>query len=117
MPTIRDLVGAIRQQDGVEAAIILGRDGLLIDSQVGSGVDPENVAAHIPSVISAADEFGTAAGRGRLTTGVLEHPGGMAIVSVLSDEAILLVLVQRTANVGQLLFELRRNREYIASLV
>ena len=117
MPTIRDLVEAIRQRDGVEAAIVLGRDGLLIDSQAVAGLDPENVAAHIPSVISAADEFGTTAGRGTLTTAILEHPGGMAVVSVLSGEAVLLVLVQPSSNVGQLLFELRRNREFIASLV
>ena len=117
MPTIRDLVEALRQRDGVEAAIVLGRDGLLIDSQTVAGLDAENVAAHIPSIISAADEFGNSAGRGSLTTAVLEHPRGFAVVSVLSGEAILLVLVQPSANVGQLLFELRKNREFIATLV
>ena len=39
------------------------------------------------------------------------------VVSVLSADAVLLVLVQPTANIGQLLFELRRNREHIAALV
>jgi predicted regulator of Ras-like GTPase activity (Roadblock/LC7/MglB family) len=117
MPTIRELVGAIRQREGVEAAVILGRDGLLIDSQSVPNLDAEDVAAHIPSIISAAEEFGRAAGRGPLVTGLLEHARGLAIVSVLSQEAVLLVLVQPTANVGQLLFELRRNRDNIAALV
>jgi len=117
MPTIRDLVAAIRQRDGVDAAVILGRDGLLIDSQTVANLAPEDVAAHVPGIISAADEFGAAAHRGPLTTAVLEHPQGLAIVSVLSDDAVLLVLVQASANIGQLLFELRRNREHIASLV
>jgi predicted regulator of Ras-like GTPase activity (Roadblock/LC7/MglB family) len=48
---------------------------------------------------------------------VLEHRNGLAIVSVLSSEAILLVLVTPRANIGQLLFELRRNRGHIAALV
>lgn len=117
MPTIRDLVGAIRQREGVEAAILLGRDGLLIDSQTTPELDAEHVAAHIPSIILAADELGQAAGRGALMTAVLEHPTGLAIVSVLSTEAVLLVLVRPDANVGSLLFELRRNREQIAALV
>lgn len=117
MPTIRDLVAAIRQRDGVDAAVILGRDGLLIDSQTVANLAPEDVAAHVPAIISAADEFGESAQRGPLTTAVLEHPRGLAIVSVLSADAVLLVLVQATANIGQLLFELRRNREHIASLV
>jgi uncharacterized protein len=117
MPTIRDLVAAIRQRDGVDAAVVLGRDGLLIDSQTVPNLNAEDVAAHIPAIIAAADEFGATASRGTLTTAVLEYPDGLAIVSVLSQDAILLVLVRATANIGQLLFELRRNREQIATLI
>lgn len=117
MPSIRDLVAAIRQREGVDAAIVLGHDGLLIDSQLGPGLDAEDVAARIPGIIGPADEFGAAIGRGELLTAVLEHRNGLAIVSVLSSEAILLVLVTPRANIGQLLFELRRNREHIAALV
>jgi predicted regulator of Ras-like GTPase activity (Roadblock/LC7/MglB family) len=117
MPSIRDLVAAIRQREGVEAAIVLGRDGLLIDSQTVAGLDPEDIAARIPPVIGPADELGAALRRGELLTAVLEHRGGIAIVSAMSSEAILFVLVTPQANIGQLLFELRRNRDHIAALV
>jgi predicted regulator of Ras-like GTPase activity (Roadblock/LC7/MglB family) len=117
MPSIRDLVAAIRQREGVDAAIVLGPDGLLIDSSHSAGLDAEGLAARIPAIISPADELGSATGRGELLTAVLEHRNGLAIVSVLSPEAILLVLVSPRANIGQLLFELRRNREHIAALV
>ena len=117
MPSIRDLVAAIRQRDGVDAAIVLGRDGLLIDSQLAPGLDADDVAARIPAIIGPADELGVATGRGELLTAVLEHRDGLAVVSVLSTEALLLVLVSPRANIGQLLFELRRNREHIAALV
>ena len=117
MASIRDLVGAIRQREGVEAAVILGRDGLLIDSQVVPGLDAEDLAARIPAIIGPADDLGAAAARGPLLTAVLEHKEGLAVVSVLSADAVLFVLVRPDANVGQLLFELRRNREQIAALV
>ena len=117
MPTIRDLVAAIRQRDGVDAAILVGRDGLLIDGQTSPSLDAEGLAAHIPSIVTAADEFGAVSDRGPLVTAVLEHPKGLVVVSVLSPDAMLLVLVQPEANVGQLLFELRRNREHMAALV
>ena len=117
MATSRDLVGAIRQREGVEAAVVLGRDGLLIDSQVLPNFDPEHIAAHIPSIINAAEELASAAKRGELVTSILEYERGYAIVSVLSREALLLVLVQSNADVGKLLFELRRNRQHIAALV
>jgi predicted regulator of Ras-like GTPase activity (Roadblock/LC7/MglB family) len=35
----------------------------------------------------------------------------------MSSEAVLFVLCTPQANVGQLLFELRRNRDHIAALV
>jgi len=117
MPSIRDLVAAIRQRDGVEAVIVLGHDGLLIHSQIGPDLDAEGVAARVPGIIATADEFGAAVSRGQLVTAVLEHRDGLAIVSVLSPEVILLVLLTPRANIGQLLFELRRNREQIAALV
>ncbi len=117
MPTIRDLVAAIRQREGVEAAVVLGRDGLLIDSQTGPQLDAEHLAAHVPSIIQFADELGGAAQRGALQTAVLEHERGVAVISCLSPDAVLLVLVQPSANLGQLLYELRRNRANIAALV
>jgi predicted regulator of Ras-like GTPase activity (Roadblock/LC7/MglB family) len=39
------------------------------------------------------------------------------VVCVLNADAILLVLAQPSANLGALLFELRRNRANIAALV
>lgn len=117
MPTIRDLVAALRQRDGVEAAVVLGRDGLLIDSQTEPTVDAERVAALMPSIVAAADEYGAHDGRGSLTTAVLEFAPGIAIISVLSNDAILVVLAKPTTNLAPLLFELRRNRENIAALV
>lgn len=117
MASIRDLVAALRQREGVDAAIVLGRDGLLIDSQTADGLDAEDLAARIPPIINSADEVGAAGKRGEALTVVLEHRQGLAIVSVLSQEAVLLVLVQPGAQIGQLLYELRRNRENIAALV
>src|SRR6201999_1907642 len=83
MPSIRDLVAAIRQRDGVDAAVVLGRDGLLIDSQSVPNLDAEHVAALVPGIVAASDEFGAAAARGSLVTAVLEYPAGLAIVSSL----------------------------------
>jgi len=117
MPTIRDLVGALRRRDGVEAAILLGRDGLLIDGESTAAIDRESAAALIPSIVSAADEFGLHDGPGALTMAVLEYDRGVAFISVLTSDTILLVLARADANAGALLYELRRHRAHIASLV
>jgi predicted regulator of Ras-like GTPase activity (Roadblock/LC7/MglB family) len=117
MPTIRDLVVALRRREGVEAAIILGPDGILIEGQALAGFDVDGIAAHVPGVLAAASALGAPTARGPLATAVLEHETGLVVVSVLSPDAVLVVLLQHSANLGQLLLELRRNREHIAALV
>lgn len=117
MPTIHDLVAAIRDREGVQAAVVLGRDGLVIDGQTLPPLDAENVAAHVPPVLLAAEEMGFASQQGSVQTAVLEYERGYAILSALSSEALLVVLAQPSVNLAQLLYELRRNRANIAALV
>ena len=117
MPSIRDLVAAIRQRPGVDAAIVLGPDGLLIAGDADAAVDRDALAARVPALLAAARGLASSSARGDLRTAVLEHEAGLLIVSVLSSEAILIVLVSPSADVGALVLELRRNRQHLASLV
>jgi len=117
VPTIRDLVATVRQFDGVKAALVLGRDGLLIDSEADAGLDAEQIAAHVPSILQFADELGTAATAGLLRTAVLELETGLAVLTAMSTEVVLLVLLRADANVGALLYDLRRHRSGLGALV
>ncbi len=117
MATIRDLVSALRRRDGVDAAIVLGRDGLLIDGATDGALDPEGLAAHVPPMVAAAIDMGVAAGRGDFGLMVLEYGGGTAVVTAVSPDALLLVLLTPAANLASMLYDLRRHRAQIAALV
>lgn len=117
MPTIRDLVRTLRQREGVDAVVVLGRDGLVIDAQTAPDHDADSLAALVPTVVAAAEQLGERQGAGALATAVLEYDGGVAIASVLGAETILVVLAGARADVASLLFELRRNRGRIAAIV
>jgi len=117
MPTIRDLVSALRRREGVDAAIVLGRDGLLIDGSSTAPLDPEGLAAMVPPMVLAAVDLGFAAERGDFGLMVLEYGGGNVVVSALSADAFLIVSLQPNANLASLLYELRRFRTQIAALV
>ena len=117
MPTIRDLVGALRRRDGVEAAVVLGRDGLVIDGQAAPTLDVEHVAAHVPAVAAAAQALGDSAGRGALASLVLEHEGGISLLAALTPDVLLLVAARPDADVAPLLYEIRRSRSQLAALV
>ena len=117
MPTIHDVVEALGRHEGVEAVIILGNDGLPIDSRTPPGIDPDALAAMIPSVLRACDQLGGSASGGGLEMGVLEYGAGSAVIATLSSEAKLLVLAGQRANIGPLLYDLKRFRTGIAGLL
>jgi predicted regulator of Ras-like GTPase activity (Roadblock/LC7/MglB family) len=116
MATIREVVEALSRRPGVDAVVVVGRDGLPIDSHTRDGLDPENVAALLPAVINAMAQLGQVGGRGEFGTGVLEFGAGLAVVSVLHADALLVVLLQPATSVGTLLYDLRRHRSAIAGL-
>jgi predicted regulator of Ras-like GTPase activity (Roadblock/LC7/MglB family) len=117
MATIRDVVEALSRRTGVDAVVVVGRDGLPIDSHTQNGIDAEGVAALLPTVIKSLVDLGEAGGRGDFGAGVLEFGAGLAVVSVLNADALLVVLVQPATNVGALLYDLRRHRAAIAGLL
>lgn len=116
MPTIRDLTAAIRQRPGIEAVVVLGRDGLLIDSQSTTTFDAEGLAARVPGIVAAADDIGTATDKGEMRIALVEHEHGYAVVSSVGDDALLCVLTTPAADLGSLLYDVRRHRDSIARL-
>ncbi len=117
MPTIRDVVRALATRDGVDAVIVLGRDGLTIDASARDGMDTDGLAALVPSVVAACGRLGSAASRGEFTFGAMEYGGGTALVASLSPEALLAIFIQPNVSIGALLHELHRHRSAIAGLL
>ena len=116
MPTIRDLTVAIRRRPGIQAVVVLGRDGLLIDSQATVDLDAEGLAARVPGIVAAADVIGETTGKGAMRIALIEQEGGYAVVSSVGDDALLCVLTTHEADLGSLLYDVRRHRESIAKL-
>jgi predicted regulator of Ras-like GTPase activity (Roadblock/LC7/MglB family) len=117
LPTIRELVATIARRDGVEAALLLGRDGVLIDGRCIPGLDLDQLAAHVPPLASAADELSATGARGGLVSAVVEYERGYAVITTLGSDAVLLVLLHPMAKLGVIIGELRRHRTHIASII
>jgi len=117
MPTIRDVVRALSKRAGVDAVLVLGRDGLPIDSVCHNGIDSDGVSALVPSVVEAVNQLGQAGQRGEMSLGVMECRGGFIIVSNVAAEALLAIFVRPDTNIGALLYELRRYQSAIAGLL
>jgi uncharacterized protein len=117
MPTIRDLTVAIRQRPGIEAVVVLGRDGLLIDSQSRQALNAEDLAARIPGLVASADEIGASGAKGEMRLSLVEHEKGYSVVSAVGDDALLCVITDQSADLGMLLYDVRSHRDSIATLL
>ncbi|MGD8726805.1 MAG: roadblock/LC7 domain-containing protein [Gemmatimonadales bacterium] len=117
MPTIHDVVQALGSRDGVDAVLVLGQDGLTIDAHTTDGLDPDGLAALVPSLTAACEQLGTAASRGGFGVGLVEYTSGMVLVSQLTADTLLAVVFAAGANVGSHLYELKRHRAAIAELL
>ncbi len=117
MPTLRDLVSALQRRPDVAGAVLLGRDGLLVDAAGLGAADAEHLAALVPGVAAAVDGLGAATGQGALRTAILEGERGLAVVQALAREVLLVVLLAPDADPAPLVYELRRERAQLAALV
>jgi len=117
MSELESALYAVRDHEGVEHVLLLGRDGLAIRNVGANGLDTETVAAVVPGLLAGADMLGDAAERGAAVTLVAEYERGVAIVAPLSDELLLAVFVRPDVGFAPLLALLRRDRERLAALV
>ena len=96
--------------------MVLGNDGLLIHGDGQPGFDLDVLAATVPGIVSSTTELARTARIGEVDSTVVQTSDGFIVVSVVSADALLLVILRFDANLAQLLGELRRNRESIAAL-
>lgn len=117
MANLRDMLDALAARDEVTAVLVVGRDGLLIASAGRERVDAEAAGAIAPGVLMQVRELGAAAGREDASSVVVEYRNGVAIVTEVSSELVMVTFVKPQASFARLLYELRHNREQIAALV
>jgi predicted regulator of Ras-like GTPase activity (Roadblock/LC7/MglB family) len=118
MTQLDEALQRVQDHEGVEHVLLVGMDGLLI-RHVGGGdsIDPDRVAAMVPGVVTAAGSLGHAAGGGDPHTAVLELAEGVAVLTPLSEELLLAVMVRRGVGFSSLLRDVRRDRGRLAALV
>jgi predicted regulator of Ras-like GTPase activity (Roadblock/LC7/MglB family) len=111
------LTEAIQRRSGVQAVVILGADGLLIETHDTAQSRAEAIAARVPGVATATSQLGDAAGSGHAELSLIEFERGYGVVLRLSEQAMLFVSAGADVGLSDLLFDLRRHRSAMAALV
>jgi predicted regulator of Ras-like GTPase activity (Roadblock/LC7/MglB family) len=95
--------------EGARAISLIGADGIPVETWGSSeGLSMEIVAAEMGGLLRAARSAGTAAGAGLVREVATVADGAITVLSRVTGEYYLLLLLGREGNLGRGRFELRR---------
>lgn len=111
MADLEELLTGFTRVRGVSAALVVGQDGLVLQSVTAPGADDADVdvlGAMASSGMVPAQEIGSETGRGKLLQGIYEYEHGVVVVEPIGQSAILVVVTSASANLGLLRLQARK---------
>lgn len=103
---MQDILRRINKIHGVRGTLIVGSDGLIIASEVAGDTDPQALGALASSVGATLTEALRRMDQGAVSRFVMNGVEGSAVLMTVQD-AMLLTLVRKDANMGMVLVELK----------
>ena len=109
MTTLRDILNDLIKVEGVTSAVVVGRDGFVIEGVSRSAtLDTEAVGAVISTGIGSSEVMGTELGVGEMTQGLFEYKGGLIVMGLVGRDAIVAVVAAIGANLGNVRYQLKK---------
>ena len=106
---MEETLDALCRVSGIQGAMVVGRDGLVVASSGDLGGDPDLLGATTAEFFTLADSAGTERlGRGSLQLVTLEMPGGPLFLCALDELTFLVVLMAEKLSLGLARYEVRR---------
>jgi len=99
---------------GVRQAILVGRDGLMIEGMTRDGKeDMEAVGAITTTGLSAAEALGKEIARGSVVGVLMEYEQGLVTVDPLGDFALMVTLSDNASTIGRVRQMVKTSRNEI----
>jgi len=99
---------------GVCQVILVGREGLLIESMTREGKeDMEAMGAITTTNFSTAESLGKEISRGNLVGVILEYERGLVSIDPLGDFALMVTLLDNASNIGRVRHLVKSSRSEI----
>jgi uncharacterized protein len=102
--TIEDLSNV----SDIRAACVVRRDGLVITHTLPEGIDPRVVAAMTAAIVGTSEMATIQLNQGRFARAIIESDEGKLLSTGAGEEALLVALVYKDANLGLVLMAMER---------
>ena len=97
--------------EGVSAAVVVGRDGFVIEGAMSGKVDIDALGAMASTGLGTSEAMGASLGKGELRQLLVELEKGPIIMSPLSDDELIAIVADAEANVGRIRYDLKKNKD------
>ncbi|GIV94900.1 MAG: roadblock/LC7 domain-containing protein [Chloroflexus sp.] len=114
--SMRRIVEDLIRVDGVIGSLLVGKDGLVVASTLLDEEDAEILGAMSAAVFGEIDKATRRLGVGHLVDSIIDAKDG-SILLLEAKELILVVITQRTVNLGLVKMEMRRAAKRISEAV
>jgi predicted regulator of Ras-like GTPase activity (Roadblock/LC7/MglB family) len=102
--------------NGVNGSLVVGKDGLIIETEVPSDIDAELVAAMSSAVFGTAERSAEEMKHEPLEQVMIEGSRGKTLM-IDADEGILVLITDIDINLGLIRIEMRRSAERVKDLL
>lgn len=109
MASLKELLHDLTKVEGIATAVVVGRDGFVIEGATSeSSFDIEAVGAVISAGIGASERMGKELNVGTMTQGMVEYGDGVLVMGFLGRDAILAVVADLRANLGNIRYQIKK---------
>lgn len=103
---------------GIQGAMIVGKDGLMIAQSGDLGAEPDVLGATMAELFTNGDAtMGERLSRGSLGSVTLESSSGLLFLRNLDEVTFLLVLTEGKMNLGLARYEIKRAAERLREVL
>jgi len=105
---LEEVIRGLTSLSDIRAAAVVRRDGLMITHSLPEGVDPRTTAAMTAAIVGTSEMATVQLGQGRFEQALIESEGGKLVSTGAGDQALVIALAYKDANLGLVLMALQR---------
>ena len=95
--------------EGIKSAVIVGRDGFVIEGVTNDGnLDIEAIGAILSTGLGTSEVMGKELNVGKLTQSMVEYESGVLVMGTLGIDALLCVVCDQGSNLGNVRLQVKK---------
>ncbi|MBW9222699.1 roadblock/LC7 domain-containing protein [Methanothermococcus sp. SCGC AD-155-C09] len=110
------ILSDLNKVEGIKGSMVVGKDGLVIASQMPSGIDVELIGAMASAAFGSAERTASEINQGTLQQMMIEGEHGKTLMTD-AGEGILVVLTDPGVNLGLIRISMKRSTEKVKSIL